>query len=79
MPKSRKQQLHRKVAQAYHHCEETLKNVVWLHSEFDEAHPEYAVILDLIAQNVLMTEAWIKDFSMKAWNRWPSDYTQWLQ
>ena len=79
MTRPERLRMKRKAAQAINDIERSLTNVQWLHSEFKPVHPEYADLLEAIAQALFMSRDLMKSFWSHAWGPPPDDFDSYRQ
>jgi len=79
MPKTRRDVLKRRVAQAYNNVDRALANVRDLHDQFDPVHPEYGEFLVVIGQTLTQVHKLLMEFWVHAWGELPDDIETWMR
>lgn len=74
MTRPERRKLKREMAQALHNIDRCLGNIQWLHERFEPSHPEYAQLLEAIAQTAIVSKHLMIGFWDKAWGPIPDDY-----
>lgn len=77
MPKTKRDLLKMKTAQALHHLDGALEDIKDLEETFRPQHPKYADYLIAICKPILISQEWLLDFWEKAWGKRPEDYNVW--
>ena len=68
---TRRKALQRKVAHALNDGDRFLNNLNYLREAFEPDHPEYVILLEAIAQMVMMAQSSLYDFHYHAWGKAP--------
>lgn len=67
------------LAQAHNHLMIAVKNLLWLHQEYNDTHPIYGQLLRSICTSIKIATEGIEAFSMHAWGKIPSDWNDWRE
>ena len=65
--------LKRMLAQAVHDLDRSLGNLKQLHDQFEPVHPEYATLLEAIAQALFFARKMMLSFWERAWGKAPEN------
>lgn len=77
MPKTKRDELKRKWAQAKAHLEEAAIDILELQAEFNPTHPDYAELCDYVLQGIsICMDGW-DSFSLNAWGKLPKHTSDW--
>lgn len=68
MPRTKRSQMKRKLAQAYYGMDNALLDIKQIHNIFLPVHPELAQGLELSMQSIIIAQQLIEQFSLSAWN-----------
>lgn len=73
MARPERLRLKRMLAQAIHDLDRTLGGLKQLHDEFEPVHPEYATLLEAIAQVLFFARKMMLSFWGRAWGKIPDN------
>jgi len=73
MPRRKKEQLRRRLAQAYHDLDRCKSRLASLWGEFRGVHDDYAEYLAVMAAGADQLQELIRDFWARAWGRVPDN------
>jgi hypothetical protein len=67
MPKTKRDNLKRLLAQAYHNADRSLLCIIELHNIFNPVHPDMAEGLEIATQLIIQAQQIMEQFSLSAW------------
>lgn len=77
MPKTKRDELKRKIAQVYEHLSRGIIYLGELHVIFEPVHPEHAQMLMLLAQALTQVQSNIEVFCIITWGKVPKHFDRW--
>lgn len=78
MAKSKTKQLaKRRMARIWQHLDEAVQMLVVEYGLFTYSHDDYAELLKMIAQQIMIVQSEIEDFWREAWGELPENMRSW--
>lgn len=77
MPKTKRDELKRKWAQAKNHLEEAASDILELQAEFNPTHPEYVELCNAVLTTIFVSMQGWDSFSLNAWGKLPKHTSDW--
>lgn len=67
MPKTKRDLIKRQMAHAHNNLDTAAKHLIMVHTDFEEVHPDYAMMLSEMINGCLMINQCIDKFFADAW------------
>lgn len=74
---AQKRALKRKVARAWIHLDQAVKELALCYPTFADSHPDLAGLLEVMGKQVLLIQSELEDFWRECWGDLPTSFWAW--